>query len=297
MSRSEQPVTRFQAMAATGRILAGVVAILVFAFILVQIPRAGAGALLYPVRTPVTGPAPPGCEATAFEGADVNLAGWRCPAARARRGSVIYLHGVGDNRRSGAGVIERFRARGFDVVAYDSRAHGDSGGDVCTYGFYEKDDLRKVIDTLAEGPVVLIGTSLGAAVALQHAARDERVSAVVAAESFSDLRTIASERAPFIFPSGFVDRALTLAEEIGEFQVDAVSPALAALAIRSPVLVIHGAADVDTSPDHARRVFASLAGPKRLILVPGGQHSQALRAEVWVEIESWLDAMLGLHAG
>ena len=46
-------------------------------------------------------------------------------------------------------------------------------------------------------------------------------------------------------------------------------------------------------PDHARRVFASLAGPKRLILVTGGGHSQSLRAEVWVEIESWLDAMLG----
>ena len=72
------------------------------------------------------------------------------------------------------------------MIAYDSRAHGDSQGDACTYGFFEKEDLHRVIDTLGPGPVVLIGTSLGAAVALQEAADDRRVSAVVAAETFSD---------------------------------------------------------------------------------------------------------------
>jgi hypothetical protein len=32
------------------------------------------------------------------------------------------------------------------VIAYDSRAHGESGGDACTYGFFEKEDLRRVLD-------------------------------------------------------------------------------------------------------------------------------------------------------
>ena len=278
-------------------IIVGLGAMLVLSLAVAQVPGIGAGALLYPARRPVTGSAPAGCAPMVLEGAGVSLAGWRCPAVGARRGSLVYLHGIADNRTSGAGVIARFRARGFDVVAYDSRAHGESGGEVCTYGFYEKDDLRKVIDTLAGGPVVLIGTSLGAAVALQHAARDERVSAVVAAETFSDLRTIATERAPFVFTSGFVDRALALAEEIGKFRVDAVSPALAAGSIASPVLVIHGAADVETRPDHARRVFTSLAGPKRLILVAGANHNESLRDEVWVEIERWLDDLLGPNAG
>lgn len=95
------------------------------------------------------------------------------------------------HRRRGA-----YGPRGFDVVAYDSRAHGESDGDVCTYGFYEARDLHRVLDTVAPGPVVLFGTSLGAAVALQETAGDPRVTAVVAAETFSDLRTVASERAP-----------------------------------------------------------------------------------------------------
>ena len=91
-----------------------------------------------------------------------------------RRGTLIYLHGVADNRASGAGVIERFRKRGFDVVAYDSRAHGESDGDACTYGFYEKQDLRRVLDSVGVGPIVLVGCSLGAAVALQLAADEPR---------------------------------------------------------------------------------------------------------------------------
>jgi pimeloyl-ACP methyl ester carboxylesterase len=224
-----------------------------------------------------------------FAGEGLELAGWRCRASGVRRGTLVYLHGVADNRGSGTGVIDRFGQRGFDVVAYDSRAHGESSGDACTYGFYEKQDLHRILDVVDDGPIVLLGTSLGAAVALQEAAGDPRVSAVIAAETFSDIRTVATERAPFFFTSGVIDRAFRLAEEQARFRVDEVSPVKAAAAIRIPVLLIHGAADIETPPDHSRRVLAALAGPKRLILVPDAGHNGSLNGEVWTEIERWLD--------
>jgi len=143
----------------------------------------------------------------------VRLIGWECNASGARRGTLVYVHGTADNRASGTGVIERFGKRGFDVVAYDSRAHGESDGEACTYGFFEKRDLARVLDTVDPGPIVLLGTSLGAAVALQEAAVDTRVSAVIAVETFSDLRTIATERAPFFFTPGVIARAFQLAEQ------------------------------------------------------------------------------------
>ena len=165
---------------------------------------------------------------------------------------MVYLHGVADNRSSATGIIERFGRQGF---------------------------------------VVLLGTSLGAAVAIQEAAHDPRVSAIVAVETFSDLRTVATERAPVFFTSGIIDRAFELAELRGHFRVDAVSPVQAAAGV-SPVLLIHGEADVDTRPEHSRRVLAALAGPKRLILVPGARHNEPLRGDVWGEIEHWLDAIV-----
>jgi len=223
----------------------------------------------------------------------LHLKGWQCHPAGARRGTIVYLHGVADNRSSAAGVIERFTSRGFEVVAYDSRAHGESDGDTCTYGFFEKGDLHRILDTVGPGPIVLIGSSLGGAVALQEAANDPRVTALVAAETFSDLRTVATERAPVVFTSGIVARAFRVAEQQGGFSVDDVSPVAAAAEIRIPVLLIHGAADSDTRPDHSRRVLAALKGPKRLILVPGAHHNESLTGDVWQEVERWVDEILG----
>jgi pimeloyl-ACP methyl ester carboxylesterase len=259
------------------------------AVVATQLPSAGAGGLLHPARRRVVGSPPSTCQDTTFGGDGLTLKGWQCRASTARRGTIVYLHGVADNRTSGAGIVQRFGARGFDVVAYDSRAHGESDGDVCTYGFFEKNDLHHVLDRVGPGPIVLIGTSLGAAVALQEAARDSRVTAVVAAETFSDLRTVATERAPFVFTSGIIARAFQIAEQQGHFRVDEVSPAMAAAEIKIPVLLIHGAADTDTPPEHSQRVLAALVGPKRLILVSGAGHNESLRGEVWNEVERWID--------
>jgi uncharacterized protein len=260
--------------------------------VLTQLPVIGAGGLLHPARTRVVGAAPDTCSDASFAGAGVTLKGWRCSANGVRRGTIVYLHGIADNRTSSTGVIGRFGRRGFDVIAYDSRGHGESGGAACTYGFLEKHDLHDVLDTIRSGPIVLLGTSLGAAVALQEAAGDTRVTAVIGAETFSDLRTIASERAPFFFTKGTIRRSFQLAEEQGHFDVDAVSPEHAAAAITVPVLLVHGAMDIDTPPEHSQRVFAALKGPKRLILVPNAGHNGSLRPEVWDEIDRWIDQVI-----
>ena len=252
----------------------------------------GAGALLHPSRRTATPPLPDGCSNVTLAGAGVSLEGWRCAAMTERRGTLIYLHGVADNRGSGAGIVRRYRSRGFDVVAYDSRAHGQSTGASCTYGYYEKQDLAHVIDTLPDGPVVLIGTSLGAAVALQAAAEDARIRVVVAAETFSDLRAVASERAPFFFTAGTIERAFAIAGRDGRFPVDQVSPLRDAARIKVPALLIHGGADRETPPSHSQRVFEALPGRRRLILVPGKGHNQSLSDGVWSEVDRWIDESL-----
>ena len=75
----------------------------------------------------------------------------------------------------------------------------------------------------------------------------------------------------------------------GRFDVDEVSPLRAAPLITMPVLIVHGADDLDTRPDHSRRVFVALGGPKRLVIVPGAAHNRSLRPDVWRTIEDWID--------
>jgi pimeloyl-ACP methyl ester carboxylesterase len=201
----------------------------------------------------------------------------RVPARRLRQPRLEHRH-----RRS-------LRALGFDVVAYDSRAHGESGGDACTYGFYEKQDLARALDHLPRGPIVVMGTSMGAAVALQAAAEDRRISAVVSIAAFSDLRTAALERAPFVASHHNLDDAFALAEAGGRFKVDEVSPVAAAPHITAPVLLVHGDQDKETSYAHALRIFAALPEPKRLITIAGGGHRGGLTPDIWRQVDAWLD--------
>jgi alpha-beta hydrolase superfamily lysophospholipase len=254
-------------------------------------PSWGANALLHPSRRPVTSRPTHPFDAVELDGAEVKLKGWWFHTA-APRGTVVFLHGAADNRASSIGIADHFLRRGFDVLAYDSRAHGESGGDACTYGFYEKQDLHDVLDRVDAKPIVLIGVSLGAAVALQEAADDRRVGAIVAISPFSDLRTVARERAPFFASKRNIADAFAIAEAAARFRAADVSPMAAAAHITAPTLLIHGDHDNETPPAHSSRIFAALHGPKRLIMVPGATHDNVVNAAVWHEIDGWLEVAL-----
>jgi pimeloyl-ACP methyl ester carboxylesterase len=58
------------------------------------------------------------------------------------------------------------------------------------------------------------------------------------------------------------------------------------------MLIIHGSINRDTPPDHSRRVFEALHGPRQLILVPDAGHNRSLGGAVWRDIETWLDQAL-----
>jgi uncharacterized protein len=251
----------------------------------------GADRLLHPKRRPAKQQPVASFDAVEFEGEGVKLAG-RWFRTRAKRGTVVFLHGRSDNRASGVEIADHFVGRGFEVIAYDSRAHGESEGDACTYGFYEKRDLVRVLDRVETRPIVVMGFSMGAAVALQAAADDPRIDAVVAVSPFSDLRTIVHERAPFFATRRDIARVFKLAEQRANFRADEVSPLAAAVHIRVPALIIHGAEDRTTQPEHSQRIFAALRAPKELILVPNRGHRRPLTDDVWREIDAWLDAGL-----
>jgi hypothetical protein len=118
-------------------LIVGIVLIAAGAIVQSQLPAIGAGALLHPFRRSAAGRPPDSCEAALFDGVGVQLKGWRCRATgdppslgarrdgvggTGRRGTLVHLHGMADNRASAAGIIDRFSRRGFDVIAYDSRA-------------------------------------------------------------------------------------------------------------------------------------------------------------------------------
>ena len=221
----------------------------------------------------------------------VLLRGWKVRPPRASGDWVLLFHGVSDNRTGMTGQAALLLRNGYGVVMMDARAHGESGGGIATYGWLERKDARAIVDALImmETPrnVFALGSSMGAAVALQSAAIEPRIGGVVAESSFSDLREVTYDYAglhwsPWLGKTLFRPGTWTVistAEKEGGFAVDEVSPEKSVRARPFPVLLICDGSDHIIPCRHTLRIFRAAAGPKELWVVPGVDHASALGAE------------------
>jgi alpha-beta hydrolase superfamily lysophospholipase len=83
------------------------------------------------------------------------------------RGTVLIVHGLGEHSGRYGHIVALAHELGFDVVAYDHRGHGRSPGrkGVLPKGTSLLEDLASVIDTVEVRPLILLGHSMGGAIA------------------------------------------------------------------------------------------------------------------------------------
>lgn len=101
-------------------------------------------------------------------------------AGPAHAPAVVLMHGGGQTRHSWSGVMRALAARGYRVINYDARGHGDSGWSAD--GAYELEDRVDDLIAVLEGvktPIALVGASLGGATAICAMARGLRPAAAV----------------------------------------------------------------------------------------------------------------------
>jgi hypothetical protein len=221
----------------------------------------------------------------------VLLRGWKVPSTSANGDWVLLFHGVSDNRTGMTGQAAMLLRHGYGVIMMDSRAHGESGGNMATYGWVERQDTRAIVEALnsAEMPrhVFALGSSMGAAIALQSAAIEPRIAGVVAESSFSNLREVTFDYtglhwSPWLGKTLFRPGAWTLvsaAQKEGGFSIDEVSPEKSVRVRPFPVLLICDGADHVVPCRHSRRIFKAAAGPRELWEVPGAGHASAIGFE------------------
>ncbi len=210
------------------------------------------------------------------------LNSWLIRAPEPAKGTLLYLHGVGDCKIDGLRFARLMHDQHYNVLLYDARRHGNSDGAFCTYGFYEKFDVVTIIDYLLSradircGKIGLFGTSMGAAVAIQAAAIDRRISALVSENSFATLRSIFDDyqkrmiKLPFHFLRNLV---IVRSEFKAIFKASDVSPIDAVRTIRIPILFIYGSDDQRIKAQYSLMLYNQANEPKELFLVPGGSHT------------------------
>ncbi|HQY63835.1 MAG: alpha/beta hydrolase [Myxococcales bacterium] len=231
--------------------------------------------LLYPApRRAVVAPEelPPGCEELtlpAEAGAPpVRALRWR--AAGASLPTLVWFHGNGEIVDDLLPLGALYASEGLGFVAMEYRGYGRSAGSKATeLGLYaDAERLLRALEREREersargestsGPLVVVGYSLGSAIAAELGARG-RGDRYVLVAAFTSITDVASRIAP-ILPA-----RLILSER---FDTLAKAPHL-----RSPLL-IHGADDELVPIDMGRAVAA--ASGARFVAVPSGRHGTVL---------------------
>lgn len=212
--------------------------------------------------------------------ADGSLAAWLIPAARADAPLIIPLAGHGGNKGDLLGIARYLWQEGFTCLLFDYRGSGMSAGRGSTLGFRETEDTLAAIDWAARNvpdrSVGLIGYSMGGAIAILAAARDERVRGVVSDCGFASQRNVIDHqvRRTLRVPSApIVAAANRLMERRQGFRFDHVEPRAQVQRIAPrPLFVIHGGRDDVVPVSHARELYAAAGEPKRLWIIEDAPH-------------------------
>jgi alpha-beta hydrolase superfamily lysophospholipase len=202
--------------------------------------------------------------------------------------SVILLHGIGDAGKGMSGFADMFLARGYAVLLPDSRAHGNSGGEVATYGVLERDDVRRWVELMRQrepGCTYLMGESMGAAIGLQAPAVTPQLCAVAVESPFAEFRATGYERMGWITHTGplfwktlgrpVIEAAILWARvRYGVWLTDA-NPKDALEHSQVPALLIAGTADRNIPMHNAEELEKACGARCELWIVPGADHGGA----------------------
>lgn len=221
-------------------------------------------------------------EKVTFRSSDgVRLRGWFVPRPKAR-GTILLCHGYPGNRADLLSYIGFLHRGGFQVLAFDFRALGESGGAMSTIGYREVGDALGAVAYLKARrdtkhlPVGILGTSMGGAVALQAASLSPDLRAVVADSPYARLDRAVDQR--FRAYGGASGVALSLpAQWFGGQMLGANTAAVApvdgmARISPRPLLLIYGSKDRWILPEDSRLLYEAARAPKEAWKIEGAGH-------------------------
>ncbi len=228
-------------------------------------------------------------EIASFDG--LRLVGWFLPAKDAR-GTLLLVHGYRSDHICDFGAVFRdFHGMGWNILAVDQRAHGESDGKYICFGVKERYDVRDWATYLfdrfgPEHPVVLDGVSMGCSSVLMslNTGLPENVRGAIADCGY----TTPYDEFVYLFRShGKIPVPVHPLMDIGEgfAQIFARFGFRDASTLKSleestlPVLFVHGGKDRLVPPVFSRQNYEACRGEKNLVIVPEASHGTSYLAD------------------
>lgn len=195
---------------------------------------------------------------------------------------AILSHGLGCSKYTSLKYVTIFLKRGFKVLIYDQRNHGLSGGACTSMGYYERYDLKKLVDWCYKHfgencRIITHGESMGAATVLMHLGIDQRVKGVIADCSYSDLKVLLRHQLKqyYHLPKWLIPVESCITYLRTGFWYSEISPIRVISDIETPVMFIHGKRDSFVPAYMSKQMYACKKKNKAIYLVARAKHAES----------------------
>jgi uncharacterized protein len=232
-------------------------------------------------------------ESIDFKSADSTpLHGWFIPAKnktpRTAKATVVFSHGNAGSISYHLGFCAWLAEAGYNVILYDYRGFGKSGGSVDRRGMIN--DVKAAFTYARKRPdidasrLISYGHSLGGAQSVTALGESpvKGLRAIVIDGAFASYQAMAGAF------GGQLGASLVTDELAPKDFIKKLAPV--------PLLVVHGTKDEVVPISQGKQLYQAAGQPKTLFEVPSGRHGTALSADKGAyrqKMVAWLDKILG----
>jgi len=204
------------------------------------------------------------------------LHGWFC-AHEAPIATILYIHGNAGNITHRAAVLRRLQSEHHaSVLIFDYRGYGRSEGVPTIKGAIDdataaRSELARLA-TIDESDVVIMGRSLGGAIAIQLAAEEE-CRGLILESTFSSLKSLAKRYFPgsaALVPENNLNSAAAIKKHKG------------------PLLQSHGERDTIIPFASGIELFEAANKPKQFIRIPNANHNHPQSPAYYKSLDAFL---------
>ncbi len=217
-----------------------------------------------------------------------SIAFWQ-QIASATAPHVFYLHGFrADMKGAKVQFVDAVCTKnGFSLTKMEYRGHGSSDGVYTDFTVSDwLADVIQILDTRISGPVIVVGASMGAWLALllakQRPARVQALVGVASAPSFPTalvLPALSPAQRSLLKTDGHIALTDAKGQEIATFTQRLIDDAAqhdvfaAPCAVDAPVRLVHGMKDASVPWQHGLKLAEHLQSPDlKLTLIKEGDH-------------------------
>ena len=212
--------------------------------------------------------------------------------------TILFIHGWGRNTQRMMSYLKKLCCKGYNLLAFDARSHGNSDPDGYTTLVMFAEDILSCVDyvnrdlNIKNNDFYLVGLSIGGASSIYAAAHSNKIKKVVTVGAFANpgdvmRKQLADRHIPF-FP--LVWLLFKFVEFSQKIKLNEIAPEKHIANAEAKFLLIHGEQDQTVPVEQAFRLKQAAGTKADLWVIPGRGHSNChLEKDFWPKLEHFFN--------